>query len=64
MAVPKRKVSQSRGKMRRAHQALKAKQLGTCQRCNQRILPHTVCIYCGFYNKGVVLKIGENEDLA
>ncbi|MDF1665860.1 MAG: 50S ribosomal protein L32 [Planctomycetota bacterium] len=64
MAVPKRKVSQARGAKRRAHLALKAKQLGTCSRCSQRILPHTVCVYCGTYREEVVLKVSENDDLS
>lgn len=61
MAVPKKKVSKSRGAMRRANQALPRKQLGRCVQCEQAVIPHTVCIKCGFYKNAVVMPVREEQ---
>lgn len=49
MAVPKRKSSKRRRNLRRAHDALKPIGLAKCPRCNQAVLPHTLCSNCGYY---------------
>ncbi len=49
MAVPKRRKSKSRSKMRRAHWNMKSPQLGKCQTCGARIPTHVVCPQCGNY---------------
>ncbi|MFW5856391.1 MAG: 50S ribosomal protein L32 [Planctomycetota bacterium] len=49
MAVPKRKTSKSRKRMRRAHDALATPGLSSCSRCNQPKRPHRVCSNCGHY---------------
>lgn len=49
MAVPKRRKSRSRKKMRRAQWNLKTPQLGNCQTCGNRIPTHVVCPACGNY---------------
>ena len=49
MAVPKRKISKSRSRSRRAQWNLKAPQLGKCQNCGSRIPTHVVCPQCGHY---------------
>ena len=55
MAVPARKVSKTRGAMRRAHVALSAKATTTCPNCGEVIKSHRVCPKCGTYrNKQVV----------
>lgn len=53
MAVPKRKMSRSRTRHRKA-QWLKASPptLTTCPRCKAAMRPHMVCEECGTY-KGV-----------
>mgnify|MGYP002878792202 CR=1 FL=1 len=61
MAVPKRKVSRSRGGLRASHKSLARRQLYECPQCNQQILPHTVCVHCGFYRKRVEIKTHEDE---
>jgi large subunit ribosomal protein L32 len=50
MAVPKRKLSRSRTRHRRA-QWLRTSPptYATCQRCKAPIRPHTVCGTCGTY---------------
>lgn len=47
--LPKRKVSKSRRDRRRAHDALKARNLVPCPNCGEMRLPHTVCPNCGHY---------------
>jgi large subunit ribosomal protein L32 len=57
LANPKRKLSKSRGGMRRAHKALKAPFIGTCPRCSEKKLPHIVCPSCGYYRGRKVIEI-------
>ncbi|MCS7238556.1 MAG: 50S ribosomal protein L32 [Thermoguttaceae bacterium] len=49
MAVPKRRHSNARTGSRRAHDALKPKQLVLCGKCSKPTLPHRVCPNCGYY---------------
>lgn len=49
MAVPKRKQSNSRTGMRRAHDFKVAKQLNSCPQCSTMIPSHVVCPNCGYY---------------
>ena len=56
MAVPKKKTSQSRMKMRRSHHALKAVNFVACPNCGSDKLPHHVCLTCGYYNGRAVMK--------
>lgn len=55
MAVPFRKVSKTRKRMRRTH--YKAEENGTtkCTNCGAIIRPHRVCDSCGFYKGKKVL---------
>ena len=63
MAVPARKVSKTRGAMRRAHVALSAKATTTCPNCGEVIKSHRVCPKCGTYrNKQVVDKKEQAKD--
>lgn len=47
--LPKRKISKGRRDRRRAHDALKARNLVLCPNCGEMRLPHTVCPNCGHY---------------
>ncbi len=49
MAVPFRKVSKTRKRMRRSHNALTAVGTTKCTNCGEMIRPHRVCPACGFY---------------
>lgn len=49
MAVPKKKVSPGRKKMRRQFYALKAENYVTCPNCLEQRRPHRVC-GCGYYD--------------
>jgi large subunit ribosomal protein L32 len=55
MAVPKKKTSPSRRKMRRAHHALKQVASVECANCGDRKLPHHLCPGCGYYKGRQVL---------
>ena len=57
MAVPKRRVSRSNTRSRRAHWKAKAPVLGACSRCRQPKLAHTACPVCGTYNGRQVVAV-------
>ena len=52
MAVPKRKTSPSKRKMRRSHDGLSFANLVECSNCGELKLTHHVCSSCGFYGHG------------
>ena len=56
-AVPKSKISNRRRKNRRSHHALKLKTLVQCSQCNEKGLPHRVCLSCGYYRGVQVIEI-------
>jgi len=57
MALPKHKISKSRGGKRRTHQKLTAPNLSTCPDCGEATLPHHACPSCGSYKgRNVVAK--------
>ncbi|MCA9240547.1 MAG: 50S ribosomal protein L32, partial [Planctomycetales bacterium] len=47
--VPKRKQSNSRTGMRRAHDFIKPKKLQSCERCGTPTPSHVACPNCGHY---------------
>ncbi|MEJ2413359.1 MAG: 50S ribosomal protein L32 [Anaerolineales bacterium] len=47
--LPKQRISRGRKNRRRAHDALKPKQLVQCSNCGEMRLPHRVCPHCGYY---------------
>lgn len=49
MAVPKRKLSKSRKRLRRGHHSAGIPQSQACPRCSSPKLPHRVCETCGYY---------------
>ncbi len=55
MAVPKKKVSPSRQKMRRSHDALEGSAYVECPNCGELSRPHHVCSACGHYRKREVV---------
>ena len=58
---PKRKVSQGRRNRRRAHDALKARNLTSCSNCGSMRLPHVVCANCGHYEGREVVEIKKEK---
>lgn len=49
MAVPFRKTSKTRKRMRRTHYKLESNELVKCSECGAFIKPHRVCKQCGTY---------------
>jgi large subunit ribosomal protein L32 len=57
MAVPKKKVSKQRKRLRSANWKIKAPTLVDCRQCHEKTIPHRVCKKCGYYDgKQVVIK--------
>lgn len=49
MAVPKRKTSKQRKRIRRSHHKLPIPSLSACPRCGSMTMPHRVCHNCGWH---------------
>jgi large subunit ribosomal protein L32 len=58
---PKRKHSKGRRDRRRAHDAIVARNLVTCDNCGSMRLPHVVCPSCGHYNRREVIEIKKDK---
>lgn len=56
-AVPFRKVSKTRKRMRRSHNALTAVGVVKCSNCGEMIKPHRVCPKCGKYKGKEAIKV-------
>ena len=57
MAHPKRRHSNSRTGTRRAHDAIKGRNIMKCAQCGQYVLSHRVCAKCGYYKGRQVVTI-------
>ncbi|MFO7959360.1 MAG: 50S ribosomal protein L32 [Nitriliruptoraceae bacterium] len=58
MAVPKRKLSRSRTRHRKAQWSkTAAPTYATCKRCKAPTRPHTVCAACGTYAGREVIEV-------
>ena len=55
MAVPKKKMSRSRTRRRKAQWKVTAPSLVPCGQCGAKHLPHRACANCGTYNGREVL---------
>jgi len=59
MAVPKRKLSKSRKRLRRGHHSAASTPTQDCPKCGSPRLPHRVCPTCGYYRGKKVMKSGD-----
>jgi large subunit ribosomal protein L32 len=57
VAVPKRKMSRSNTRSRRAQWKATPVALVACKRCRQPKLPHVACTVCGTYNDRQVVAV-------
>lgn len=57
MAVPKKRVSKQRKRLRRANWKLSIPGIVACPRCHAPKLSHRVCKQCGYYDGQKVLDI-------
>lgn len=49
MPVPAKRRARRRRKIRASHHALEKINLSTCEKCKKPVLPHHVCVFCGYY---------------
>lgn len=59
MAVPQRRISKTRKRLRRTHFKLSVTGLVTCPQCGVMIKAHHVCPKCGYYAGKAVLVNGK-----
>ncbi len=61
MAVPFRRTSKTKKRMRRTHLKKEVSALTKCPKCGAVIKPHRACSECGYYKNQEVLKKEEKE---
>jgi large subunit ribosomal protein L32 len=60
MAVPKRRVSKSRKRLRRGHHAAASVRTQACPRCSSPKLADRVCDSCGYYGGKKVVEVEDS----
>ena len=63
MAVPKKRKSKSRARMRRSHDSIAAPNLSACPQCGAYKESHRVCPSCGYYRGRQVFAVEAEEEL-
>jgi len=58
--LPKKKISRGRRDRRRAHHALKSRNIVQCSNCGETRLPHHVCGNCGFYQGREIIEVEQD----
>ena len=61
MAVPFRRTSKTKKRMRRTHLKKEAPALTKCPRCGASLQPHRACTKCGYYKDTEVIKLEKEE---
>jgi large subunit ribosomal protein L32 len=56
MAVPKKKMSRSRTRRRKAQWKVRGPRMAVCSQCGHKHLPHRVCENCGTYRGREVIE--------
>lgn len=62
MAVPFRRTSKTKKRMRRTHLKKTVNAMVACPKCGAMIRPHRACTECGYYNGKEVIKIEKEEN--
>ncbi|MDD5864961.1 MAG: 50S ribosomal protein L32 [bacterium] len=62
MAVPFRRTSKTKKRMRRTHLKKEVGALTKCSKCGSTIRPHRACTKCGNYNGKEVISVTEKEE--
>ncbi len=60
MAVPFRRTSKTKKRMRRTHLKKEVGAITTCPKCGNALRPHRACTKCGNYKNENVLDIQED----
>ena len=61
MAVPARRTSKTKKRMRRTHLKKVANNVVNCPNCGAPIQPHRACVSCGFYKGKDVLEKNDKK---
>ena len=61
MAVPFRRTSKTKKRMRRTHLKKSVPGMTKCPNCGEMIRPHRACPKCGYYKGKEVVKVSEEE---
>ncbi len=61
MAVPRNRISNARKNIRRSHHAKKPKNTVVCSNCQNKKLPHRICVSCGAYGKRIIIQQDKAE---
>ena len=62
MIAPFRRISKTKKRMRRSHQALSAPTMVVCPNCGELTLAHRVCRSCGYYKGQEVVAVKEEKE--
>ena len=62
MAVPFRRTSKTKKRMRRTHLKKEVGALTTCTKCGAAIRPQRACTKCGNYNGKTVIEVKNEEN--
>mgnify|MGYP004726960305 FL=1 len=62
MAVPFRRTSKTKKRMRRTHLKKEVGALTKCPSCGSTLRPHRACAKCGKYNGKEVLDVEKEEN--
>lgn len=62
MAVPFRRTSKTKKRMRRTHLKKEVANTVVCPNCGATIQPHRACMKCGYYNGKEVIKVANKNE--
>ena len=62
MAVPFRRTSKTKKRMRRTHLKKTVGALTTCPKCGATLRPHRACTKCGYYKDTEVINVADNNE--
>ena len=61
MIAPFRRISKSKKRMRRSHQAISVNGVCVCPNCGELAISHRVCPKCGYYDGVQVIDTAKKE---
>ena len=61
MAVPFRRTSKTKKRMRRTHLKKAAPTMATCPKCGATLKPHRACTKCGNYKGKEVIEVSNKD---
>ena len=61
-ALPARRISKTRKRIRRTHLKKEVPGMISCPKCGAALKPHRACTECGTYKGKEVIKVDNNEE--